>query len=70
MPMSNTVLSPPKGAAKPKLNLREVHAELQRLRERIEDLEDLRELNEAIARNRGKKFIPWEQAKKQLGLED
>ena len=35
----------------------------------LEHLEDLRELNEAIARNKGKRLIPWEEAKKGLGLE-
>ena len=46
-----------------------IYEELQRLRERVEDLEDLRELNEAIARNRDKKLIPWARAKKELGIE-
>jgi len=35
----------------------------------VEHLEELRELNEAIARNKGKRLIPWEEAKKGLGLE-
>jgi hypothetical protein len=52
------------------MSLRAVHAELQRLRVRVEDLEDLRELNEALARNRGKKLVPWEEAKRALGLTD
>jgi hypothetical protein len=34
----------------------------------VEDLEDLRELNDAIARNSGKPGIPWEQAKAELGI--
>ena len=67
--MSNTTLPRPKAKARPKLTLQEVHAELLRLRERVEDLEDLRELNAAIERNKGKKLIPWEQAKKELGLD-
>ena len=44
---------------RPMLTLRFMHEELQRLRERVEDLEDLPELNEAIARNRDKRLIPW-----------
>jgi hypothetical protein len=40
------------------------------LRQRVEDLEDLRELNEAISRNQGKKLVPWADAQKELGLED
>jgi hypothetical protein len=31
--------------------------------------EDLRDLNAAIARNGGKRGIPWAQAKKELGLD-
>jgi cell division protein FtsB len=42
--------------------------EVVRLRARVEDLEDLRELNEAIALNAGKPGTPWEQVKNKLGL--
>ncbi|MCI0541893.1 MAG: hypothetical protein L0Z50_42395 [Verrucomicrobiales bacterium] len=66
--MSNALVSRPKKAGR--ITLGALHKELLRLRERVEDLEDLRELNEAVARNRGKKLIPWADAKKQLGLED
>jgi len=52
-----------------RITLRAVYEEVSRLRERVEDLEDLRELNEAIARNKGKRLIPWDEAKKGLGLE-
>ena len=51
-----------------KVTIRQLHAELRRLRSRIEDLEDLRDLNAAIARNAGKPGIPWDHAKKQIGL--
>jgi hypothetical protein len=40
---------------------------LRRLQARVEDLEDLRELNAAIGRNKGKKLVPWATAVKQLG---
>ena len=46
----------------------ELAAELARLRDRIEDLEDARELDAAIQRNAGKPLIPWEQVKADLGL--
>jgi hypothetical protein len=46
-----------------------LHAELNQLRARVEDLEDLRDLNTAIARNSGKPGTPWAQAKKELGLD-
>ena len=40
-----------------------------RLQKRIEDLEDLRDLEAAIAENAGKPLIPWEQVKTELDLE-
>ena len=40
-----------------------------RLLERIEDLEDLRDLEEGIAENAGKPLIPWEQVKAELDLD-
>ena len=48
--------------------LYELAAELARLRDRIEDLEDARELDAAIQRNNGKPLIPWEQVKTEIGL--
>ena len=45
-------------------------AVLRELREMLEDMEDRLELDRAIKRNKGKPGIPWEQAKKELGLED
>jgi len=40
-----------------------------RLQERVEDLEDLRDLEAAIPENAGKPLIPWEQVKPELELE-
>jgi hypothetical protein len=65
--VSNTLISPAKKSEK--ITLHGLHDELIRLRERVADLEDLRELNEAVARNRGKKLIPWSVAKRELELE-
>ena len=48
--------------------LEELAAEVARLRERIEDLEDSRELDAAIRRNGENPLIPWDEAKKDLGL--
>jgi hypothetical protein len=48
--------------------VRELHLELLRLRRRVEDLEDLRDLNAAIERNAGKPGIPWNEVKGELGL--
>jgi len=44
-------------------------AEMHRLQERIEDMEDLIELRGAIERNAGKLGVPWEQVKVELDLE-
>jgi len=52
--------------AKPSLH--RLSAEVARLRTRVEDLEDLRDLNAAITRNAGKPGIPWAQARKELRL--
>ena len=40
-----------------------------RLQERIEDLEDLRDLKAAIAENGNEPLIPWEKAKADLDLD-
>ena len=48
--------------------VRELHSELQRLRRRVEDLEDLRDLNAAIERNADKPGVPWNEVKRELGL--
>lgn len=48
--------------------VQQLAAELARLRERVEDLEDARELDAAISRNGDKTLIPWDQVKADLGL--
>ena len=40
--------------------LKSLAAEMRRLRERLEDVEDLIELRSAIERNAGKPGVPWE----------
>jgi hypothetical protein len=42
---------------------------MTQLRARVEELEDLRDLNAAIAHNKGKPGIPWDQAKRELGID-
>jgi len=42
--------------------------DLSSLMEELEDAEDNRRLDEAIKRNKNKPLIPWEEAKKRLGL--
>jgi hypothetical protein len=65
--MSNATIAPAKSG---KLTLQSIYDEMLRLRGRVEDLEDLRELNSAIARNGNKKLVVWDSAKKSLELED
>ena len=49
--------------------LRELASEVSRLRERVEDLEDLRDLLAAEHSAQGRPGIPWEQAKSELDLD-
>ena len=51
-----------------KPTLESLAAEMRRLQERIEDMEDLMELRSAIERNAGKPGVPWEQVKAELDL--
>ena len=46
-----------------KPTLESLAAEMRRLQERIEDIEDLIELRSAIERNTGKPGVLWEQVK-------
>jgi len=48
--------------------LRELASEVSPLRERVEDLEDLRDLLLAKHAAQGRPGIPWNQAKKELGI--
>jgi hypothetical protein len=52
-----------------KPTLKSLAAEMRRLQERIEDMEDLIELRGAIKRNAGKPGVPWEHVKKELDLD-
>jgi hypothetical protein len=52
-----------------KPTLKSLAADMRRLQERIEDMEDLIELRNAIERNAGKPGVPWEQVKKELDLD-
>ena len=61
-PMSNV-------ASLKKLTLRSLAAEIRRLHERIEGMEDLIQLRGAIKRNAGKPGVAWEQVKKELDLD-
>ncbi len=48
--------------------VQQLAAEVALLRERVEDLEDARELDAAISRNGEKPLVLWDQAKNELGL--
>jgi hypothetical protein len=52
-----------------KLTLKSLAAEMRRLQERIEDMEDLIELRSAVERNAGKPGVRWEKVKAELELE-
>ena len=49
--------------------LASLSATVARLEQRVEDLEDLRDLETAIVQNDQKPLISWEKAKQQLDLE-
>lgn len=51
-----------------KRTLNTLSRELSGLRARVDDLEDLRDLNAAITRNDNKAGIAWEKAKADLDL--
>ncbi len=70
MPLKTAKKPTTKRRARPEspTSLTALHREVTQLRARVEGLEDLRELNESIARNVGKPGIPWEQAKTELGI--
>ncbi len=52
-----------------KLSLEQLAGEINSLRQRVEDLEDLRDLNDAIQRNGDKPLILLARIKKDLELE-
>jgi hypothetical protein len=64
--MSRVVEAPAKTK---KRSLDQLAGEVDRLRQRVEDLEDLRDLNDAIRRNGGKPLIPLAKIRKDLELE-
>ena len=66
--MSNVIGKPARRAAQPKLTLRALHEELNALHQRVEGLEDLSVLNQAIEWQGNKPLVPWAKAKQELGL--
>ena len=48
--------------------LRDLRQEVSRLRSRVDELEDLRDLNASISRHQDKSGIAWAKAKAELGL--
>lgn len=51
-----------------KPTLKSLAAEMRRLQERLEDVEDLIELRSAIERNAGRPGVPWEKVKAELDI--
>ncbi len=52
-----------------KPTLQQLAAEVDHLRERVEDLEDVRDLKEAVQKNGDKPLIPLAKVKKDLDLD-
>ena len=52
-----------------KPTLKSLAAEMRRLQERLEDMEDLIELRSAVERNAGKAGVAWEKVKAELDLD-
>jgi hypothetical protein len=52
-----------------KPSLESLAAEMRRLQERLEDIEDLIELRSAVERNAGTPGVPWEKVKAELALD-
>jgi hypothetical protein len=49
--------------------LKSLAAEMRRLRERLEDVEDLIDLRSAIERNPARPGVPWEKVKSEVDLD-
>lgn len=67
--MSSVTDKPARRRARRRPTLADLQDEIGALRQRVEDLEDLRELNQAIERNGAKPLVPWTSARKELGLD-
>ena len=52
-----------------KPTLKSLAAQMRRLQERLEDVEDLIELRSAMERNAGKPGVPWKKVKAELELD-
>ena len=51
-----------------KRSLGDLKRQVSKLTVRVEELEDLRDLNSAVSRNSGKRGVAWSKAKASLGL--
>lgn len=67
-PMSKTTAASIARRRTPRPTMSLLKKRIDRLQERLEDLEDLRELERAIAENGSRPLVPWAKAKKELGL--
>ena len=66
--MSSVLERPARRKSKTRVTVQTLQRQILELRQRVEDLEDLRELNQATQRNGTKPLVPWARAKKELGL--
>lgn len=67
--MSSVLERPARRKSKPRVTVQILQRQILELRQRVEDLEDLRELNQAIERNGAAPLKPWSKARKELGLD-
>jgi hypothetical protein len=67
--MNDTMIEDIKAPPALPLTLEGLQRQLLALRERVEDLEDLRDFHAAEKENAGRAAIPWEEVKKDLDLE-
>ena len=54
---------------RPRPTVRLLKRRLDELHQPVEDLEDLRDLKQAITENAGKPLVPWAKAKEDLGFD-
>jgi hypothetical protein len=52
----------------PRPTMRSLQQRIDQLQERLEDIEDLRALEQAIVENGCTPLVPWDKVKKELGL--
>ncbi len=68
MPMNSVLEKPPKRASAARVTRQFLRREVLARRQRVADVEDLRELNQALGRNGAKPLASWSKAEKESRL--